>query len=104
MVLAQAEQMKAQADLINAQTKQAQLQIDMIEMQANAQSEREKQQIEMATDAMGRTEERRQHEQDLAFKYTELGAKTGVERQKLLNDARKNEADIFRSLGYVGTA
>jgi hypothetical protein len=101
MVLAQAEATKAQAELLNAQTNQAKLKLQLMEKQAELQSDDQDRQAKFVTDAMGRTEDQRQHEQDLAYKYTELGAKTGVEREKLAQNAQKFELELFRGLGYV---
>ena len=106
MLLAQAEQTKAQAELINAQTKQQALRLELAKIQAKSQSDQADREAEFVTDAMGRTEDQRQHDEDLAFKYTELAAKTGTEQAKILNDARKAEAamaaDVFRNIGYTG--
>ncbi len=103
MILAQAEQTKAQADLMKAENDRLKLQLEAVNDQANLQLEARQSEAKFLTDAAGRTEDQRQHDEKLAYQYTELAAKTGVAQDKILADAEKAERqmaiDIFRDIG-----
>lgn len=105
---AEAETMKAQADLLGAQN-------DRLKIMAEAEGDKAKLMLQgmqgeakLITDSAGRTEDQRQHDENLSFKYAELASKENVAVEKVLSDSEKAETqlnmEIFKSIGWGSTA